>query len=633
MSSVDMSGVSKEILAQTPIASLLGKTRVEQEEEVADALRMIADARRAVGRPFALDEVLDALPWVAESDLALDAAIDEALGPTGETTLEAAAEAMMTAFPHLAVKIQRAALLRVALETTSTGRSTTASFTLPCRIGPPDYTGEPRYELRSRLGAGAQGTVYVAVDRVFSEPEKPVLVAVKVAHAPGRERDPWRDSQEAKRARRVEHEAVVRALDIGALDDGRSFAVYELIDGVPLDTWVKARSSLISPREVARIVERVARGVQAAHAVGLSHGDIKPSNIIVDTRQQPKVADFGIAAEFELPFDTASAFSTRGSLAFMAPEQFRMEAHGRSPAADVYALGGLLFWLLTGNLPNGSTALEAVSWLEDEGTSTAARFAENFPANVPQTLQAICLRALDRAAPNRHPSAQALADDLHAYLSHEPIAWRKPGTFTRTRLLLRRRPWLSAATAVGLVGLLSGVSLVVNAYGELRLERARNAQALRDEQMRSTIALLEERAASQDEKIARARKMVDAWAGVLRSSPNFSPPQYLAVLSLLHSSEVFADTSSTDDFLLDSIGTGLNVIAQAEASGDGETLETALWHDLLAGWRAERGEFDAAARHAERAHAIISAMRPNDPWSQRLELDLARLRATPPAAN
>ena len=120
----------------------------------------------------------------------------------------------------------------------------------------------------------------------------------------------------------------------------------------------------VDPRQAAAFIERIARGVHAAHMAGLVHCDLKPNNVVLSVAGEPKVADFGIAIRATDPGPAVAALDESGddeplgNLAFMSPEQFRMEPGALTIPSDVYALGGMLYWMVTGELPNGSTPEE-----------------------------------------------------------------------------------------------------------------------------------------------------------------------------------------------------------------------------------------------------------------------------------
>jgi serine/threonine protein kinase len=208
------------------------------------------------------------------------------------------------------------------------------------------------------LGSGGSGDVYLAADRQLSEQGHEALVAIKVLAG---DRGPWarqRLIDEATKARRVTHANVVRVLDRGVSDDDEDFVVYEHVAGGDLGEWLDRRPQRLSARDAASLMSRIARGVHAAHAAGLVHCDLKPGNVLMTAEGEPRVADFGIAVRAD---DEAAQYSGDreqpiGNIAFIAPEQFRMQDGCFSIAADVYALGGMLYYLVTRATPQRSVS-------------------------------------------------------------------------------------------------------------------------------------------------------------------------------------------------------------------------------------------------------------------------------------
>ena len=483
-------------------------------------------------------------------------------------------------------------------------------------MGPVNHDGQPRYELYRKLGSGAQGSVYAANDTLFAQPEVPVRVAVKIFHQP--EREASVSPREAQLARRIAHPAIVRFLDAGRLDDGRAFAVAELVEGLPLDVWVRARSSPLPMLEAARLVAEIAGGIQAAHSAGLVHGDLKPSNIMIDSTGMARITDFGVASEFEIPASASDAFSTRGSLAFMAPEQFRLEPHGRAPASDVYALGGLLYWLLTGKLPNGDSVSAAIDRLDQVDPLPDPQTVSISHRQVNQSVIEVCTRAMRANAEERHPSAAALADDLRKCIERRPIEWLHPHWYDRLYLLARRRPTGCGIAFAALAALIIVAMSAVHASGQTRLEKERSSRALEQAAKAREVESLRQRAEAQQKLIDQARNLVELWRGVLQASEDISDEQYLAVAMLLEGAELTEDVSPGSMLSDERIDVGLAGIKKLREQGLGQTLRAALWHDLISTWSFQAGDSNAARSHAAQAERILLSIESSDPWLIRL---------------
>lgn len=424
------------------------------EDSLADLIEADGRQRLERGLGVSLERYMGAVAGLEGMPAALDAAIDMTLrSMSGSSRPEGAAvDALAAKYPRLERAIREAAQLNGALWSTAavkgavTGRPV---LELPCELGPP-HGGRARYELRSLLGGGTGGDVYLAVDRKLSEADHEALVAVKVLSGSRRE-DESVFFEEATKARRVVHPNVVRIEDCGVSAGGERYIVYEHLAGGDLQQFVEKRGGRLPARGAAELVEKVSRGVHAAHRAGLIHCDLKPGNVLLDEAGEPKVADFGVAQRHG-----GSAGARRGPVgnyAFMSPEQYRGEAGAITTACDVYALGGLLYCLVTGRLPNGQTPREVEAHL---GEAHAAPSMSGC-AGVDGDLNAICRRALSARAEERHESAAALAEDLERWRGRLPLTWRNPGPGRRTVLWAHRRPAVAVLAAVLLVLLVSGV--------------------------------------------------------------------------------------------------------------------------------------------------------------------------------
>ncbi|MFT3684422.1 MAG: serine/threonine-protein kinase [Phycisphaerales bacterium] len=313
------------------------------------------------------------------------------------------------------------------------------------------------------IGTGASGAVYAATDRHLSEPDRPAEVAIKVLAS--RRGDEWlsrRLTEEATKARRVDHASVVRVLDRGGDQTESPYIVYELVKGGDLQTWFEQQNKRVPVRRAVEIVAQISRGVQAAHAAGLMHSDLKPANVLLDESGRAKVADFGIAARLHWALQDgttdAAPVGMMGNMAFIAPEQFRGEPGCFSVPADVYAIGGILYALLTGVYPNGDTPAEVARNHGEAGEQEyRPKAVRAIRADVDRTLDAICQRALSAAPSERHPSAAALADDLEAWLEHRPIEWQRPSHLKVFLLWVRRRPAVAFTSALAVVLLITGL--------------------------------------------------------------------------------------------------------------------------------------------------------------------------------
>lgn len=434
----------------------------QQDAELADLIEQDGRDRLDRGLSCGLDRYYSVVPDLVAKPISLDAAIDISLRSIALTDGCAApqekhAECLLKSYPELAGPIRLAAILNNQLVSTS-GMGAKGlnrrSRVFPMRVGPALEDGKARYELLRPLGSGSSGTVCEAIDHLLSDSGHAAKVAVKLIPV-----DPataQRQTAEATKARRIEHPGVVRVLDRGLTDDGELFLVYELVTGGDLQSWFDERGKSISPRRAAELLAAIASGVQAAHSAGLVHCDLKPSNILMTGEGLPRVSDFGVSAitdAFPGMADESSGGVPVGNLAFAAPEQVRRSAAFATPLVDVYALGGLLYYLITGSLPNGSTPEEVTRTHSPvEGRRSPPHLREISP-RVDVRLDRICSRALHPQVEERYPTAGELASDLRAWLETRPIAWMREPLAVRAELWIRRSPSL-AAMAICSLGLL-----------------------------------------------------------------------------------------------------------------------------------------------------------------------------------
>jgi serine/threonine protein kinase len=289
----------------------------------------------------------------------------------------------------------------------------------------------PGYEIRSELGRGAMGVVYKARHlKLKCFVALKMMLAGPFAQPEGRLR--FRFEAEAIAA--LDHPGIVRIYEVGEFQ-GQPFFAMQLVEGSTLTQRLgDFRSDL---GKAAGVLADVARAVQHAHDRGLLHRDIKPGNILLDTEAQPHVADFGLAKRIGSDGDLTQSGGIAGTLNYMAPEQARGE-RGVTVTADVYALGAILYELLTGETPvKGATNMETLTLLL-EGSVIARPRLRNRAA--PIDLEAICLKCLERDPANRYPSAAALADDLDRFLNNEPVSVQPPGVWDWLVQSMRTRP-------------------------------------------------------------------------------------------------------------------------------------------------------------------------------------------------
>jgi serine/threonine-protein kinase len=307
----------------------------------------------------------------------------------------------------------------------------------------------PGYEVEAVLGRGGVGVVYKARHLRLN---RAVALKMLLAGAYAGPHELARFQREAEAIAGLRHANIVQVYDVGDLD-GRPYFTMELVEGGSL---AQALAGTPQPaRQAAALAATLAEAVQMAHQGGIVHRDLKPANILLAADGTPKVTDFGLARRLDGETGSTQSGALLGTPSYMAPEQAGANARAIGPAADVYALGAILYELLTGRPPfRAETAAETVLQVIYHEPVSPSRLN----AKVPRDLDTICLKCLHKDPQKRYATAAALAEDLRRFQRGEPITARPAGLPVRVAKWVRRRPIpavMLAATlllAVALVG-------------------------------------------------------------------------------------------------------------------------------------------------------------------------------------
>jgi WD40 repeat protein len=307
----------------------------------------------------------------------------------------------------------------------------------------------PGYKVLGKLGEGGMGVVYkarqVALDRV---------VALKMILAGGRAReaDLLRFRTEAEAIARLQHPNIVQVFEVGE-QDGQPFFSLEFCPGGSLEK--KLNGTPLPPREAARLVQTLARAMQAAHEKNVIHRDLKPANVLLAEDGTLKITDFGLAKKLDDVGQTASG-AIMGTPSYMAPEQAGGKSKEMGPPVDIYALGAILYELLTGRPPfKAATALDTILQVVAEEPVSPAELN----ANVPRDLETICLKALAKEPARRYATALELAEDLARFEAGMPVLARPVGRLERGWRWCRRNPAVAGLLAAVATTLLLGVGV------------------------------------------------------------------------------------------------------------------------------------------------------------------------------
>jgi serine/threonine-protein kinase len=315
-----------------------------------------------------------------------------------------------------------------------------------------DQIPVPGYEIVGELGRGGMGVVYKARQLGLN---RWVALKMVLAGAHAGEQQLARFRIEAEAVARLQHPNIVQVYEIGE-SDGLPYFSLEYVDGGCLTDKIYRQPQL--PRQAAHLTETLARAMQYAHERGIVHRDLKPANILLTADGIPKITDFGLAKRLEGDSSQTKSGTLLGTPNYMAPEQARGDAQNVGPLSDVYALGAMLYELLTGRPPfQGATLGETMLQVERDEPMAPSRLV----AKVPRDLETICLKCLQKDPQRRYASAQALSDDLRRFLSDQPILARPASAWERLARWCVRNP--SVASLLGAVAVL----LMLVALGSL----------------------------------------------------------------------------------------------------------------------------------------------------------------------
>tara|TARA_R110000744_G_scaffold112179_2_gene210418 strand:- start:12293 stop:15175 length:2883 start_codon:yes stop_codon:yes gene_type:complete len=312
----------------------------------------------------------------------------------------------------------------------------------------------PGHRVEGIIGTGGTGVVYRAWNLRL---DRPVAIKMLLLGQYAKPNELESLLQEARAVAGLQHPHIVQIFEVGDLD-GLPYFTMELLEGGSLADQLRKERML--PRDGASLIATLAQAVRAAHQGGLVHRDIKPGNVLLTESGTPKIADFGLARPYGPDAEVTLASSAFGTPSYMAPEQILGKPSASAPTVDVYALGTLLYEVLTGQPAfRGSTPAETLRQVLHDVPIAPTKLN---PA-IPRDLGTICMKCLEHDPAARYACATDLSDDIHRYLRGEPVNARRVGRSLRLLKWARRKPSQATAIAASLlcVAVLSSVLIGV----------------------------------------------------------------------------------------------------------------------------------------------------------------------------
>jgi WD40 repeat protein/tRNA A-37 threonylcarbamoyl transferase component Bud32 len=359
------------------------------------------------------------------------------------------------------------------------------------------------YDLENEIARGGMGVVYKA--RQISLNRRVALKAILTGQLAS-PAEVQRFRAEAEAAAHLDHPHIVPIYEVGE-HEGQHYFSMKLVEGSNLaqlmSTGLWPGSAKDAQRRAARLVATVARAVQHAHQYGILHRDLKPANILIDLQGEPHVTDFGLARRVKGDAGLTQPGAIVGTPSYMAPEQAAGQSKHLTTAADVYALGAVLYELLTGRPPfKADTPLDTLmKVMHEEPVPPSRRRAKLSP-----DLETICLKCLRKEPGQRYASAEALAEDLERFLANEPIRARPTGLLGRGWRWCRRRPVVAGLAMAVALTLVVGTGV---SYW-FAVQAVANAQRMTEEKRRADTKATEARE-SERRTLDQKHKMEREW--------------------------------------------------------------------------------------------------------------------------
>lgn len=487
------------------------------------------------------------------------------------------------------------------------------------------------YELLGEIARGGMGVVYKARHRHLDR-----LAAIKLIKSGELADDDEvrRFHVEAQAAACLDHPGIVPVYEVGE-QDGQHFLALAYIDGQSL--WHSVKQSPLPPREAARLIEQVATAIHYAHERGIVHRDLKPQNILINSQGHPKVTDFGLAKKQERDSGLTATGQVLGTPGYMPPEQVNGHSELVGPLADVYSLGATLYCLLSGRPPfQAATAVETMLQVLKVNPVPPRQLN---PA-IPQDLETICLKCLEKTPAQRYATAQELADELGRFLRGETIQARPVSRAEWLRRWCVRNPLVAGLGGLALVLLISG-TVISSSFAWLASQRAVRAE----EGTRIAIGMLETVVIEMQDRLRsipaarearlqilkQSLKEMDTLANLQVQSDRLDLSRAVVltrfgdVIFEMGSDQALGSLDSADKYL----ETALEIFSRCAASQPGSVKIRKQWAHALtksADIAVSRHQIDRARDRSRRAielyRGLIASEEDDVPWLKQLSYSL-----------
>jgi eukaryotic-like serine/threonine-protein kinase len=469
------------------------------------------------------------------------------------------------------------------------------------------------YTIITELGRGGMGVVYKARQKKLNR-----IVALKMVLA-GAHAGPEQLARfftEAEAVAHLQQVNIVQIYEVGE-HEGLPYFSLEYVDGGSLSERIGGKPQPVD--EAAQQVELLARAMAYAHERGVVHRDLKPANILLTKDGQPKITDFGLAKRLESDSSQTKSGTLMGTPNYMAPEQARGLVRDVGPLADVYALGVILYEMLTGRTPFlGASILDTLQQVRNQEPVPPSRLQPK----VPRDLETICLKCLEKEPAKRYEGAAQLADDLHRFLAGEPILARPVAAPERLWRWCRRNKRVAALTSA-VLGLLVSLAIGSSVFAvvvsrQAELVRQQKEVAENNERLAKTAR---DEAQENEQKAVAARHEADENARVAADQRGLALDALGTLVSKVQ--DRFRDIPAMQQLQEDLLRTGLEGLrkvaasAQSSRNADGMMAEA---HQRMGDVFQSVGQQAEARQQYEESHKIrlvLAETNPAPPDAQR----------------